>query len=131
MFADAAVYGVSLYVVGRGEPVERRAARVAGGVEMVLAVTALAEVARRFFVGSAPEPGYMIGIASLALLANITCMVLLAAHRQGGAHMKASWIFSINDVLANLGVIVAGALVWWTGSNAAVFSGAIRILRLA
>lgn len=30
--------------------------------------------------------------------------------------MKASWIFSANDVLANLGVIVAGVLVAWTGS---------------
>jgi Co/Zn/Cd efflux system component len=30
--------------------------------------------------------------------------------------MKASWIFSTNDVLANIGVIVAGALVAWTKS---------------
>jgi Co/Zn/Cd efflux system component len=27
--------------------------------------------------------------------------------------MRASWIFSVNDVLANLGVILAGILVWW------------------
>ena len=31
--------------------------------------------------------------------------------------MKASWIFSANDVVINMGVIVAGALVAWTGSN--------------
>ncbi|MCW8866803.1 MAG: hypothetical protein OQK08_00350, partial [Marinobacter sp.] len=35
----------------------------------------------------------------------------------GGAHMKASWIFSANDVVINLGVILAGLLVAWTGSN--------------
>jgi Co/Zn/Cd efflux system component len=68
-------------------------------------------------------------------------MVLLAKHRDGGAHMKASWIFSTNDVLANLGVIVAGALVAWTGSNVPdlvigtligllVLNGARRILSL-
>ena len=27
--------------------------------------------------------------------------------------MRASWIFSANDVIANLGVIISGALVWW------------------
>lgn len=67
--------------------------------------------------------------------------VLIARHRHGGAHMKASWIFSANDVLANLGVITAGALVAWTGSRLpdlavgtavalVVLAGAIRILRL-
>jgi Co/Zn/Cd efflux system component len=73
--------------------------------------------------------------------ANVTCMALLAKYRDGGAHMRASWIFSINDVLANLGVIVAGALVAWTGSNLPdlvigtligllVLNGARRILTL-
>jgi len=55
--------------------------------------------------------------------------------------MTASYIFSANDVLANLGVIVAGALVAWTGSavpdlviggiiGAVVLNGARRILAL-
>ncbi|MEH6388461.1 MAG: sodium:proton antiporter, partial [Pseudomonas profundi] len=62
-------------------------------------------------------------------------------HREGGVHMKASWIFSANDVLINLGVIVAGALVAWTGSSypdlvigtlvgLIVLNGARRILML-
>lgn len=55
--------------------------------------------------------------------------------------MKASWIFSANDVLANVGVIAAGLLVSWTGSNypdlligtlisLLVLNGARRILQL-
>lgn len=55
--------------------------------------------------------------------------------------MRASWIFTGTDVLANFGVIVAGLLVAWTGSRlpdlvigaiiaAVVLTGAIRILRL-
>jgi Co/Zn/Cd efflux system component len=55
--------------------------------------------------------------------------------------MRASWIFSTNDVIANAGVILAGFLVAWTGSRlpdlivgcmiaVVVFSGALRILRL-
>jgi Co/Zn/Cd efflux system component len=55
--------------------------------------------------------------------------------------MKATYICTANDVLANLGVILAGGLVAWTGSAipdlvvgaaiaVVVFRGALRILRL-
>jgi Co/Zn/Cd efflux system component len=141
MFADAAVYGLSLYAVGRSATHKLRAARVSGVLQLVLALGALVEVLRRAFRGSEPEPTWMLGVAALALLANVTCLVLVSRHREGGAHMKASYIFSTNDVLANLGVIVAGVLVAWTGSRfpdlvvgaiigLLVLSGAVRILRL-
>jgi len=54
-------------------------------------------------------------VGAVALAANVVCLVLISKHRDGGVHMRASWIFSTNDVLANLGVIAAGALVWATG----------------
>jgi Co/Zn/Cd efflux system component len=84
----------------------------------------------------------MMGVAFLALIANVTCMALLSKHRTGGVHMRASWIFSTNDVLANLGVILAGALVTLLGTSipdlvigtivgVVVLIGAFRILRLA
>lgn len=142
MFADAGVYGLSLYAVGRAAMLQRRAARVSGYLQLVLALGALAEVFRRAIFGSEPESLLMMGVAGLALVANIGCMLLLAKHRQGAVHMKASWIFSTNDVLANIGVICAGLLVWITASKVpdlvigviiacVVFSGAIRILRVS
>lgn len=141
MFADAAVYGLALYAVGRGLLLQKRAARTAGIVHIVLAVGVLLEVARRFIFGSEPESLVMILISLLALAANISCLLLLSGHRQGGVHMKASWIFSANDVLINVGVIVAGVLVAWTGSyypdliigcvvTVIVLNGARRILAL-
>lgn len=141
MFADAAVYGLALYAVGRDASHKLRSARFAGWVQVILALGALAEVLRRFMFGSEPEPPLMMGTALAALAANVTCLMLLARHRDGGVHMKASWIFSTNDVLANLGVIAAGLLVAWTGSNLPdlaigtliallVLNGAHRILRL-
>ncbi len=141
MLADAAVYGLSLYAVGRAARTKLRAAHVSGLFQGLLALGVLLDVARRFVTGSAPEPPAMIGISLLALGVNVTCLWLIAKHRDGGAHMKASWIFSTNDVLANLGVIVAGALVAWTGSRLPdlvvgtavgllVLVGAVRILRL-
>ena len=118
-----------------------RAAHLAGYLQMILAIGVLLEVARRFVWGSEPESMLMMSIALLALLANVTCLMLIARHRHGGAHMKASWIFSANDVLINAGVIMAGALVAWTGSRypdlligtligVIVLNGARRILAL-
>jgi cation transport ATPase len=141
MFADAAVYGLALYAVGHGVRMQVRAAHVAGVLQLILAIGVLAEVGRRFFFGSEPESLMMMAVAFLALIANTACLMLIYRHREGGAHMKASWIFSANDVVINLGVILAGALVAWTGSNypdliigavvgIIVLSGARRILAL-
>ncbi|MFH4351583.1 cation transporter, partial [Acinetobacter baumannii] len=70
----------------------------------------------RFMFGSEPESNIMIIIALCALIANAACLYLLTGHKNGGAHMKASWIFTANDVIVNMGVILAGILVAWTGS---------------
>ncbi len=141
MLADATVYGLSLYAVGKTVRHKLRAARLSGWFQLVLALGAFTEVGRRSLVGSEPLPLYMIGVATVALVANVTCLWLIAKHRHGEAHMKASWIFSTNDVIANLGVIAAGILVSITGSRypdlaiglliaAIVLVGSIRILKL-
>jgi Co/Zn/Cd efflux system component len=141
MFADAAVYGIALYAVGRDSCHQLLAARFAGLLQVVLALAALTETGRHFYLGSQPEAVSMMGISLLALFANIACLFLISEHREGGVHMQASYIFSANDVLANLGVILAGGLVIWTGSpvpdwiigsliGIIVFVGGVRILRL-
>jgi Co/Zn/Cd efflux system component len=141
MLADAMVYGLALLAVGRAGPAKLRAAHLSGLFQALLAAGVLADVARRLLLGSAPEPPAMIGVSALALAVNAACLLLIARHRHGGAHMRASWIFSTNDVIANLGVIAAGALVAWTGSRLPdlaigtavallVLAGAVRILRL-
>ncbi|MEA1080449.1 cation transporter [Marinobacter qingdaonensis] len=117
MLADAAVYGLALYAVGHGTKMQVRAAHIAGIFQLILAAGVLVEVIRRFLFGSDPQSSMMMAVASVALIANISCLLLIAKHRGGGAHMKASWIFSANDVVINLGVILAGLLVAWTGTN--------------
>lgn len=141
MFADAAVYGLALHAVGRAAARKTRAAQLSGWLQLLLALGAMAEVLRRLAFGSEPASALMMAIAALALAANLACLALLSRHREGGVHMRASWIFSTNDVLANLGVIAAGALVAGTGSRLPdlvigaviallVLNGARRILRL-
>jgi Co/Zn/Cd efflux system component len=53
----------------------------------------------------------MMGIALLSLIVNSYCMFLMSKHRHEEVHMRSSWIFLSNDVLANIGVIIAGFLV--------------------
>lgn len=141
MFADAAVYGVALYAVGGAARLKVRAARFAGWLQLALALGALAEVVRRFLYGSEPVSALMMGMGLTALAANVCSLMLIARKRDRGAHMQASYIFSANDVIANLGVIVAGALVAFSGSRLPdlivgtvigliVLHGARRILRL-
>lgn len=141
MFADAAVYGIALYAVGHSVSKKLRAAHLSGWLQVILALGVLSEVIRRAVLGSAPESMPMIGFGFIALVANVWCLMLIAKNRDGGAHMRASWIFSANDVIANAGVIIAGGLVAWTGSQypdlvigsiigVIVLVGAFRILRL-
>lgn len=141
MFADATVYGLALYAVGRAASRKLAAARAAGVLQLLLALGVLLETARHVLAGSAPESATMIAVAMLALAANISCLALIYRRRHAGVHMQASYIFSANDVIANLGVIAAGLLVGWLDSpwpdwiigtviGLVVLAGALRILRL-
>src|SRR5690554_3321257 len=143
MLADSIVYGLSLYAVGGPLIRKKKVARLAGYFQITLAVIGFLEVLRRFFgAESMPEFSTMIIVSVFALIANGICLYLL--HQTKGkheAHMKASMIFTSNDVIINLGVITAGVLVFLLESNKPdliigsivfiiVIRGAIRILKL-
>ena len=117
MLADAAVYGIGLYAVGRALSVKVRAAFVSGYLQIGLALIVALDIGRRAVFGSEPEPSFMVLVSVFALVANVTCLMLLAKHRDGEVHMRASWIFSKNDVIANAGVILSGLLVYGLGSR--------------
>lgn len=117
MLADAVVYGIGLYAVGRAASAKIRAARVSGYFQMTLALIVALDVGRRALFGSEPEPAYMMLVGLVALAANVVCLGLIARHRDGGVHMRASWIFSKNDVIANVGVVVSGGIVYLTGTR--------------
>lgn len=141
MFADAAVYLVAFYAIGKASEVKLKAAHISGWLQMILAIGLLLEVSRRTIMGGEPVSLLMMGVGSIALMANIACLILVFKVRNNGTHMKASMIFSANDVVANTGVIVAGALVAITGSQipdliigliivCMVMWGSVRILKL-
>jgi Co/Zn/Cd efflux system component len=143
MLADAIVYGLSLYAVGHAVAKKKKVAEISGYLQLFLAVLGLIEVIRRF-LGFEETPGFqvMIIVSCLALAGNSICLWLLQKSKSEEAHMKASMIFTSNDVIVNLGVIAAGILVYFTSSRypdlvvglivfGLVARGAFRILKLA
>jgi len=143
MLADSFVYGISLFAVGGTLVRKKKIAKLAGYFQITLAIIGFIEVLRRFF-GAEKLPDFktMIWISISALVANGICLFLLQKSKsKDEAHMKASMIFTSNDVIINLGVIIAGFLVNWLNSNKPdliigtivfilVIQGAIRILKL-
>lgn len=117
MLADALVYGIGLYAVGRSALIKVRAAHFGGVFQIILALGVLVDVVRRYLFGSEPESVLMMGFGLLALAANVWCLLLIAKFRNGEVHMRASWIFSKNDVIANVGVILGGSLVFLLDSH--------------
>lgn len=116
MLADALVYGLSLYAVGRAATFKARAAMVNGGLQLTLGILVLIDVVKRGIQGSEPHMDIMYSIGTLALLVNVICFTMLWQFRDGDVNMRASWICSRNDMLANLGVILSAWLVGVTAS---------------
>ncbi len=143
MLADSFVYGISLFAVGGTVVRKKRIAKIAGYFQITLAIVGFVEVLRRFLgAEKLPDFSTMIIVSIFALIANGICLYLLQKSKsKEEAHMKASMIFTSNDVIINLGIIAAGVLVNWLNSNkpdliigtivfGLVIQGAIRILKL-
>jgi Co/Zn/Cd efflux system component len=78
---------------------------------LILGAGVLAGVVWRLVAGSHPEGGWMMGIAFIALIVNATVLRLLERFRHGEVHLRATWLFTRVDVIANLAVIISGVLV--------------------
>ena len=117
MLADAVVYGIALYAIGKSLLHKANAARISGFFQMALGLLIIIDIVRRSIYGSEPVSGLMMAMGAVALVANVICLVIIRKQRNEEVHMRASWIFSANDVIANLGVIFAGVMVFWLDSR--------------
>lgn len=115
MFADAVAYGIALAAFNRGLGFKAKAATMSGSVPLTLGIGVLLDSVRRGIFGSVPESRVIMGVASISLLVNATVLYLLGAYREQGVHLRATWIFTKVDVIANLAVILSGAVIWLTG----------------
>ena len=116
MLSDATAYAIGLVAIGRTARFKANAALLSGSVLLVLGVGILFEVGRRVLQGAEPQSGWMIATALLSLAVNVFVLRLLAPLKSGEVHLRATWLFTRADVVANIGVILAGVLVLWLGS---------------
>jgi Co/Zn/Cd efflux system component len=140
MLGDALVYAFSLYVVGRGARWQAGAALLKGTIMATFGIAAVVEVIVNAVRRVVPAADVIGGIGLLALAANLTCLALLLAHRRDDLNLRSTWLCSRNDVIANVGVLVAAGGVALTASAwpdvavgaviATVFAGsAVGVLR--
>ncbi|MEO7468698.1 MAG: cation transporter [Sphingobium limneticum] len=115
--SDALVYMLSLVALSRGEMWKSRAALFSGSMLLIFAVGILIDVGRRYVYGSEPIGMTMMGMSAVAAVVNFVCLKLLQRLEQPDVAMRAATTFSFNDFISNGGILIAGVLVWWLGTN--------------
>lgn len=138
--SDAAVYTISLFAIGRPIHFKRMAATASGVLLLIIALGILVDAVRRFLIGPEPIGSTMMIMAVVAAIINLVCVKLLDRLGEKDVNVRAAQTFSINDFVANGGVLLAGILVLWTrqpwpdllvtlGVVAIVAKGGFEILR--
>ena len=139
MLADAFVFGLSLYVVARSDRWKAGVAVFKGALILVLGLGILVNVAVKMQSGVPPSSSLMMLFGGAALVANLISVILLWRFRAQDVNMASTWECSRNDVISNVGVLIAAALVTVTSSPwpdifiglamaAVVLRSAVRVL---
>lgn len=111
MLGDAIVYGISLYVIAMSQKIKAKVSLLKGLVMGALGLWVLFEAISKIFYPIVPIGETITMIGLLALVANVVSFLALVRYRNNDLNVKSAWICSRNDIVANLGVIMAGLLV--------------------
>lgn len=111
MLGDALVYGLSLYALSRSDRWKAGAAVTKGLFILLLGVGILINVIVKIRTGIPPSSGLMLAFGGLALLANLFCLCLLWRFRGQDVNMASTFECSRNDVISNVGVLLAAVAV--------------------
>lgn len=110
----------SIGLLALGWPLRHRA-RVALAQGFFLGALGVGVIGTTFYrvvVQQQPAAELMGIFGGIALAVNVAAAAVLFAHRtrNNDASARAIWLFSRNDALGNLAVVVAAGLVAWTGT---------------
>ena len=75
------------------------------------------EAVRRF---GAPEPvdsGLVMGVAAAGIAVNLATALMFRRGREHDVNLRGAYLHMAADAAVSLGVVVAGALIWWTGAS--------------
>ena len=117
MLGDALVYGFSLFVLTRSLRWQAVAAIAKGTFMLLFGVAVLGEAIYKIFHAVMPDVRIMGAIGAVAFTANITCFFLLYRHRSDNLNMSSTWLCSRNDLIANVGVLIAAAASYFFTSR--------------
>lgn len=115
--SDAVVYALSLLALTRSRRWKRNAARFSGVMLLIFGVGVIADAVRRYVDGSEPGGSTMMIMAIVAAAVNLLTLHLLKQLKTKDVNLRAAETFSLNDFVANGGIIIAGLAVMWTGAN--------------
>jgi cation diffusion facilitator family transporter len=111
---DGSITLVGLLALAWSKQIRARVALTQGWFLAVLGLGVIATAIWRAFNAVPPEADIMGGIGVAALAVNIAAALALVRFRKtGDANARAIWLFSRNDALANVAVIIAAGLVAW------------------
>ena len=116
MLADAFVFGLSLYAVARNDRWKAGVAAFKGALILVLGLGILVNVAIKIQSGVPPSSSLMLIFGAAALVANLVSVALLWRFRAQDVNMASTFECSRNDVISNVGVLIAAVLVAATSS---------------
>ena len=88
MLTDAAAYALALMAITRGPVFKANAARWSGWVLVLLGIGIMAEVGRRWFLGSEPAGLVMLGYSVVSFAVNLYVLVQLTKYRRGEVHLR-------------------------------------------
>jgi cation diffusion facilitator family transporter len=113
---DGVITLLGLLAIGWNPAWRARAALTQGLFLGALGLGVLVATAFRVFVQRQPEPELMGVFGVIALAVNIAAAVVLIPHRKGDVNVRAIWLFSRNDAIGNVAVVIAAGLVVMTRS---------------
>lgn len=117
MFGDALVYGFSLFVLAKSVRWQAGAALAKGVFMLVFGFGVLAQAVYKMIVPVMPSVETMGIVGAVALAANLVCFFLLYRHRADNLNMSSTWLCSRNDLIANVGVLLAAGSSYWLASR--------------
>ena len=111
---DGSITLVGLFALAWAEHTRARGALTQGCFLAALGLGVIGAAIWRSMNATAPEADIMGGLGVAGLLVNVSASLALMRFREGGdANARAIWLFSRNDALANIAVIIAAGLVAW------------------
>lgn len=131
MLSDAAGLIISLLAIIVGQKaasatatygyrrVEVLAALINAATVLAISIWIVVEAVRRLRDPQPVETGPMMVIAMIGLIANVASAWVLSRHREGSINVQGAYLHVLVDMFGSVAVLVAGAVIAWTGFTGA------------